>query len=60
MFSKLRIQKNIREFGTNSNHSTPNTLTTNGKTVNDAEDLSNMFNDYFVNLSKVLLSNNAE
>ena len=54
------IWRYIRELGANSNHSTPNTLTTNGETVHDAEDISNMFNDYFVNLSKALLSDNAE
>ena len=34
-------------------------LTVNGQNVNENSDIANIFNDYFINLSKTLLSNNA-
>ena len=43
-----------------ADHSTPTTLSVGDQTATDNEDIVNMFNSYFVNLSKALLSNNAE
>ena len=54
------IWRYIKEVGKTSNHQTPNTLTVNGESADDDEGIANMFNDYFINLSKALLSDDKD
>ena len=52
------IWKHIKELGPKSEHATPNMLNVNGQIANENIDIANIFNDYFINLSTVLSSNN--
>ena len=47
-------------LGDTCNHQTPNTLAVNGKSADSDEGIANMFNDYFINLAKALLADDAE
>ena len=52
------IWKHIKELGPKSDHATPNMLNVNGQIANENIDIAYIFNDYFINLSTVLSSNN--
>ena len=54
------IWKYIKELGVKSKDSTPTMLSVNGQTVNEDGDMANMFNDFFIDLSRSLLSENTE
>ena len=52
------IWKHLKELGPKSEHATPNMLNVNGQIANENIDIANIFNDYFINLSTALSSNN--
>ena len=54
------IWKYIKELRPKADHSSPTMLTVNDQTATNNTDIVNMFNDYFVNLSNALLSDNAD
>ena len=52
--------KYIKELGVKSKDSTPAMLSVNGQTINENGDMAYMFNDFFIDLSRLLLPENTE